>query len=537
MPLRHLAVLVRSDAVQAWRRGLAQGPVRLTGTAVGGVALIAAEVWIAHHLASRLLGLPVVEVARTVLAHGVGMATELAMIVATASAATLALPVLERIETDPWWAATPVSRPLRALQTWWRVGAGLGWILVLAGPLVITLELHLDPGPTAAVAAGLRLLLLTATAAALGSVLALVLASCIPRRVLLPLSWTLTTAAVVGSVLWLRGMHPERIITTTDPEELLTSLVALAANPPRITPMAWMVPGADGSMLPMIIATAAAVTALVALWFVLSPLAAARLATGTGAHIRPARPWQWLDRLLVRGPTTAILASRLRLLLRDLTQASQTLYLLGLGAVYVENLRSLPLEDPLARELAGLINLAMAGLLTAALSLRFAYPAHLLEDETHWWWSTGPIVWWRRHLAVATVALLPPVLLSGSLFTASLLVTGPGHATAVGWWLVPWQAVWLTLLGVTLGPRAAESRHSSWVDVALGGGGLLFLALAVAGIGWTIVGAGRWVIAEVLYELGGDWQPGLLLGHPIVPAAILSMLPLAALAWRARRAT
>jgi len=533
------AVLVAaSDLKQAWRRALLLGPARLTATVAAAIALAAAEAWIAHRLAVRLLAVPAVllPLAEGVLLRAASLVGELTMMVATASAVTLALPALEGVAADPWWASCPIPSALRALQAWWRVLAGLGWVVVLAAPPLLTIGFHLDPALTSLFGQATALLLLMAVAAALGVAIALVLAALIPRRVLLPLSWSVTTLAAVGAVLWLRHLHPERLAAATEPEQLVAALTALTTQPMPGGLATWVAGALPGTGPPLGLAGAAvvALALLALLWAPLARPAALRISAEAPGHARPWRAWRLLDSALARRPLGVLVLSRLRLLVRDLTQASQTLYLLGLGAVYVENLRSLPLADPLARELAGLINLGMAGLLAAAMALRFAYPAHLLEGESHWWWSSGPVARGTPLTAAFAVAALPPLALSGCLFTASLAVTGPSHAAAVGWWLVPWQALWLSALGVALGPRAPDPRHGSWVDAALGGGGILFLAMAVAGVGWTALGAGRRVIADVLHELEVDWDPGLWFGHPSLAALILSGLT-AVLVLRRRR--
>jgi len=530
---RQLVLTAGADLAQAWRRAVGLGVVRIAGTVVAGAALAAAEVWLVHRLATRLLAvpLPALPIARDLLDRAAELVVQLAMMVTAASAVSLALPSVEGVEADPWWGSLPLAPPVRALQAWWRVLAGLGWVLALALPPLLTLGLAARPGPLTALRQTLGLGLLVGGAAAAGTLVALALAALIPRRVLLPMSWTATTAAAVGAVLWLRHLHPERLVGVTEPEQLLLALAALGRQPGGDGVAEALVGAAAGSgpLLPVTAASAAALAALVAAWPRLAPRAAARLASGPAGAGRPWRAWAAVDALLARGPLGVLLAARLRLLVRDLAQASQTLYLVGLGAVYVENLRSLPLSDPLARELAGLINLAMAGLLAAALALRFAYPAHLLEGEAHWWWSNGPAPAAAVEVALTATAALPPLLLAGGLFAASLAVTGPSHATAVGWWLVPWLALWVAVLGVGLGPRPPESRHASWMDAALGGGGILFLALALGGVAWTTVAAGRHVIAEVLRELGGEWDPGLLLGRPAVAAGALTAL--AAAVW------
>ena len=536
MVARQLLLSVRADLAQAWRRAVGLGAVRLLLTAIAGLALAAAEVWLVYRVTDRLLSapLPALPLARGLLDRAAQLVGQLALMVTAASAVTLALPAVEGVEADPWSASLPLTPPVRALQSWWRVLAGLGWVLALALPPLLALGLAVRPGPLTAVRQTLGLGLLVAGAAAVGTLVALALAALIPRRVLLPLSWTATTAAAVGAVLWLRHLHPERLVGVTEPEQLLSTLAALGRETEPAGATDWLVGAAAGSgpLLPVAALSAAALLALVAVWPRLAPRAAARLAAGPAGSGRPWRPWRAVDAVVAHGPLGVIVAARLRLLLRDLAQASQTLYLVGLGAVYVENLRSLPLSDPLARELAGLINLGMAGLLAAALALRFAYPAHLLEGEAHWWWSTGPAPTVAVEVALTATGALPPLLLAGGLFAASLAVTGPSHATTVGWWLVPWQALWVAVLGVGLGPRPPASRHASWMDAALGGGGVLFLALALGGVAWTTLAAGRFVIAEVLRELGGEWDPGLLLGRPAVAAGALTVV--AAAVWWVR---
>ena len=402
-----LPAFLGADLRQAWRRALALGPGRLATTAGAGLALVAGEVWVVHRLGVRLHSLPeaVIPLADLVLVRAAALVCQLCLMVTAASAVTLTLPILEEAEVDPWWGACPMPAALRALQTWWRVLAGLAWVVVIALPLLLTVAHHVRPGLFTLVSLTAGVALLVAAAAAGGVAAALILAALVPRRVLLPLSWSAATAAVVGAVLWLRHLHPERLITEADPLALLSSLATLGGQRPG-GPAGWAVGslvGEPGVGL-LTLATAASLILLAALWSRLAPAAAFQLASGTPAHRRPSPLWRPLDRLLPRTAVGALVRSRLRLLVRDTTQAAQTLYLLGLSVVYVENLRSLPLDEPLAKELAGLINLGMAGLLSAALALRFAYPALLLEGQARWWWSSGPVSRWHATLSAVASA-------------------------------------------------------------------------------------------------------------------------------------
>lgn len=535
MAARALGLILLAELRQARRRLVAGGVGRLLGVVGAGVALVGVEAWVANRAAARLLAVPVeaVPLAHAVLVHGATLMCQLALMVATASAVTVALPVLETLEVDPWWAASPLPPTTRAAHAWWRVAGGLGWVVVLGLPPLIAIAHRLVPGARAPVAVAAGFVVLLGVAAAAGLAAALLLAALVPRRILVPAAWTTTTAAVVGAVLWLRHLRPERLATATEPLQLLVALAGLGGSSPA-NGIAGLVTGVlvgrarPGPLLALTVATSAV---LLVVWRLLGPRAAHRLAAGTPGQGRPLRWWTVLDRSLLGGPVGVLAAGRLRLLARDAVQASQTLYLLGLGAVYVENLRALPLGDPLARELAGLVNLAMAGLLAAAMALRFAYPAALLEGAAAWWWRSGPVSRGQALAASFAVAVLPPLGLACALYFGALAVTGAGHTAAFGWWLVPWEAVWLTALGVALGPEPDAAGDRSWLEAALGSGGMLFLAAGVAGVGWATLAAGRQVLAAVTADLGLEWRPGVLAGHPLVPAAILSLLTLPLL-WR-----
>ena len=152
----------------------------------------------------------------------------------------------------------------------------------------------------------------------------------------------------------------------------------------------------------------------------------------------------------------------------------------------------------------------------------------------------------ENHPNVGAMVVLEPdgnyyLYCSGTLIAPDVFLTA-AHCTAAAAAygaephdvFVTFDPVWDAILGVALGPRARDPRHGSWVDAALGGGGILFLAVAVAGIGWTVLAAGRWVISEVLRDLDIPWRPGLLTGHPGVAVGVLTLLTAIAVLWSAR---
>ncbi len=512
MDPRRLLLTLRLDIAAAGRRALSGGVWRLLAVAAGAFLLVAAEVWVTRRLTARLAAVPplLIPLARAALDRLAGFVLRLAVAVAAASSVTTALGVIEALESDPYEGALPRPAAERGLMGWWRTLAGLAWVAVLAGPpLAVIGHASGAAAPAmATLAAGLGL------AAAAGLIAALGLAALVPRRILVPAAWTTATAAVVGAVLWLRALHPERIARQTDPAAILAALSALGQT------------GAPGSTVITVLGTpagalatlTAAAGASALAWTLLGRRAGERLSRGQGATHRPSRVWAAVDAVLTRWPAGALAAAGLRHLVRNTLQGSQMLYLIGLGVVFVQNLRSLPLSDPLAVQLAGLLDLFMAGMLAAALALRFAWPARLLGGPA-WWWRTAPLTRLQEEAALLVSALPPILLLAWGLDLAAGTVIGP---TAIPGWIVPFLAIWLATAGVVLGPDPADGT-TNWIDAALGGGGLAFLAAAVLAVGWCTAAAGAGLIRNIAGELGSSWVPPLPLRSPALVATTLSL--------------
>lgn len=513
MDPRRILLTLRLDLAAAVRRSLAGGPARLAATLGGGLTLVVAELWVTSRVTLRLQQLPppLQPLAAASVHRLEALVLQLAAAVAVASAASTALAVLHGLETDPFEAATPRPGVERGLAGWWRTAASLAWLALLAGPPLALLG-TVGAGPWRSLAA---LSIVLGIAAAAGTALSLLLAALVPRRILVPAAWTATTAAVVGAVLWLRSLHPERLAAAADPTAMLRLLAVLGGKGtgplPRLLSAGGLLPGAA--------VAAAAVVASALVWALLGRRAGEHLASGDRPDGGSSPMWSAADALLTRFPAGALLAARLRLLARDTLQSSQLLYLVGLGAVYVMNLKSLPLDAPLARELAGLVNLAMAGLLAAALALRFAYPARLLGGPS-WWWATAPVHPLAADLALTAGAAVPILALSGGLYLAAAGATGE---SAQGLALVLWLGLWLAAAGVLTGPRATD-QGPRWIDAALGGGGLFFLGLSFLAVAWCTAAAGAPVIAEVAQGLGLAWVPPAPLAAPAIPVSVLTVL-------------
>ena len=91
----------------------------------------------------------------------------------------------------------------------------------------------------------------------------------------------------------------------------------------------------------------------------------------------------------------ALLVKDLKVFLRDTTQWSQLLLLVALALVYVYNFRVLDLDripymSRLVKNAYAFVNLAMAAFVTAAVAVRFVFPAVSAEGAAFWIVRTSP---------------------------------------------------------------------------------------------------------------------------------------------------
>ncbi|OGH61726.1 MAG: hypothetical protein A3G34_14055 [Candidatus Lindowbacteria bacterium RIFCSPLOWO2_12_FULL_62_27] len=94
----------------------------------------------------------------------------------------------------------------------------------------------------------------------------------------------------------------------------------------------------------------------------------------------------------VRGrPFLTLCLKDLKLLFRNVAEWTQLLVLLTLIFVQVVNIRDLPLDQVYLKNFVSFVNLAIAGLLVVAVSVRFVYPAFSFEGQNAYLLKTLPM--------------------------------------------------------------------------------------------------------------------------------------------------
>src|SRR3954471_14817691 len=207
-----------------------------------------------------------------------------------------------------------------------------------------------------------------------------------------------------------------------------------------------------------------------------------------------------LDGLANALPLSAVrrqlLVKDLKIFLRDVSQWSQLLLLLALVLLYLYNFRVLdlsriPYMSGFLKNIYAFINLGMAGLVMATVSVRFAFPAVSAEGASFWIIRTAPItlrdfLWSKFWTAFVPVLVLTEVL---TVAANEFLGVDPllKVVTALG-------IVFMTfaLVGLAVGLGARYPRFGADASQAAGsyGGvmfmmqGVLFVMVMIGLLGW-----------------------------------------------------
>ena len=201
-----------------------------------------------------------------------------------------------------------------------------------------------------------------------------------------------------------------------------------------------------------------------------------------------------LDRLVgpLRTPLKALVLKDIKTFFRDTTQWSQLFLLGALVVVYIYNFKVIPIDRfPFAtfflQNFIAFLNLALAGFVLAAVSVRFVFPAVSLEGEAFWILRTAPLglkgfLWakfWAAWLPIFVLAEAL-VLLSDHFLRAGVFMTALSAAAIFV------MSFGITGLGVGLGAMYPKFRYENAAQISAGYGGVVYMLIASGFIGAVV---------------------------------------------------
>ncbi len=194
----------------------------------------------------------------------------------------------------------------------------------------------------------------------------------------------------------------------------------------------------------------------------------------------------WMRRLvsiIPAGPYREMVLKDIKLLLRDASQWSQLVLLLALVFVYLYNFRHFKsigdagLVGPLALFLVGM---GLSAFVTAAVSVRFAFPLMSLEGRLIWLLYSAPIPH-RQLLYAKLMSTLPPLLIVAELMSviSSLMLGVSLSLVLLGAVVSGMVAVSVGAIAVGMGAMLPDYRAESAAKVATSFGSLVCMIVVI----------------------------------------------------------
>jgi ABC-2 type transport system permease protein len=350
---------------------------------------------------------------------------------------------------------------------------------------------------------------------ALGCLVTLGLVSVFPARRARDVLMLMGVLFAVALILLVRFLRPERLLSVQSLPDVTAFFATLQSPVTPLLPSFWAGESlfaalrgqADLLHLGALWTSAAALTVLVRAAYGRQHFAA----WSKAQEARKARFTRLasLDPLLRRLPMAsarrALLVKDLKVFLRDTTQWSQLLLLVALALVYVYNFRVLDLDripymSRLVKNAYAFVNLAMAAFVTAAVAVRFVFPAVSAEGPAFWIVRTSPVRLSSFLWSKLWTGLVPILVLAEALTIASnhLLGVGP-FLKLLGAGAIAFMTV--ALVGLACGMGAEHPRFSAENPTQVAGsyGGVAFMVLAVLYI-LTTVALLAWPASSYLWH-------------------------------------
>jgi ABC-2 type transport system permease protein len=208
-------------------------------------------------------------------------------------------------------------------------------------------------------------------------------------------------------------------------------------------------------------------------------------------------------RLVRRPEARAIWVKDLKIFFRDHTQWSQLFLLGALMIIYlynfsVLNLKRYPLQAFFLENTIAFLNVGLVGLVSATLSLRFAFPSISAEGYSYWFIRSSPLgvgdfIRYKLYFWMTPILVVAMVL---TWLTNRFLDADPVMG-AVAFGLTLLMTPGLCSLGVGLGARFPRFETENLAQVPTGYGGLIFMVSASLSL-LTLIGLSAWPVVRYI---------------------------------------
>jgi len=355
--------------------------------------------------------------------------------------------------------------------------------------------------PLVALVAFVPYLVLPAVA---GSAVTVILVNVFPARRTRDLLSIIALGAAAGIILLFRIIRPERLARPEGFQNLLDFIAVLRTPTSPLLPSEWVAKAVMGHLsghpdwlsLYLLWTTAALVVAVGA-WlhgrayhtgFTKAQEGAERFVRGGF--------WNWTLGWALTPLGTArreFVLKDLRLFFRDTTQWSQLILLAALLAVYLFNIKALPLfrgeQVPFFLvSVVSFLNLGLAGFVLASIAARFIFPAVSLEGRQMWLLRSSPLelkaMLWAKYW-VGTVPLL--ILALAITVLTNVLLKATPFMMAVGVGTILLLTLAISAMALAFGALYPQFETENAAQIPTSFGGLVFMMATIGLLAIVIV--------------------------------------------------
>jgi len=205
---------------------------------------------------------------------------------------------------------------------------------------------------------------------------------------------------------------------------------------------------------------------------------------------RKSRFYPRLERLLgfLSAPLRAIILKDIRVFWRDPSQWTQIFMLGALVAVYIFNIRSLPMESLFLKNFVSVMNIGLAGVVLAAVALRFVFSSVSTEARSFWLIKSAPLDFSKYLWTKFFFYLMPLLILAETLVVASnLFLDVDPFLMAVSGGGIFFITVGLTGLGIGLGAVYPVFEHDNIAEIGASTGAVYYMIISLAYVGVIVM--------------------------------------------------
>jgi ABC-2 type transport system permease protein len=347
----------------------------------------------------------------------------------------------------------------------------------------------------------------------------------------------LLIGALMGSItliMILRLLQPEKLLTPESTDDLKRLLERMTFPALEYFPSTWATRGLLHAITGETRLVLLNMGRLAALGFIILAAvygtasrsfmtALSRSSESSGGKKRRRSPLTqgWQNRIFrcLPAPMRSILGKDVRSFIRDTSQWSQLFLLGALVVIYLFNIKILPQDELQLTSMLSLgdfiswLNMGLAGVVLAAVALRFVFPMISMEGRAFWILQASPVpltpVLWARFL----MHLLPMIFLSEILVFVSNIILGADRFIHIlSSVLVLLMTVTLTGMAAGLGAMNPRFKHFNQAQIAVSSGGMLYMILSMLYVGVVLAASFRPVYVHFLQRWTGE---AIQTFHPI----------------------